>query len=204
MGTVTVSRQYGAGGRRVAPALAEALGYRFVDREIVEEAARRLNVDPRLAADRDERTPALVEEIGMALAQGTPEFGFTPVQVGDRQLAEATRAVIESLAEAGGFVILGRGGQAILRGRADVAHLWLVAELRDRVRRVAESQGIDERAAGELCQRVDAERAAYVSKYHRSDIHDPLLYDLVLNATTLGIEGALDAALSACRRKLGR
>jgi cytidylate kinase len=204
VGTVTVSRQFGAGGRRVAPALAEALGYRFVDREIVEEAARRLDVDPRVAAERDERTPALVEEIGMALAQGTPEFGFTPAHIGDRELAEATRAVIESLAQAGGFVILGRGGQAILRPRADAVHLWLVGELADRARRVAESQGIDQRSAVELCQRMDAERAAYVSRYYRCDITDPLLYDLVLNTTALGTDGAADVATRACRRRLGR
>lgn len=203
-GTVTVSRQYGAGGRRVAPALAEALGYRFIDREVVEEAARRLNVDPRLASDRDERAPALVEEIGMALAQGTPELGLGAVPIGDRELFEATRSVIESLADAGGFVILGRGGQAALRGRRDVCHIWLVGELPDRARRVGASQALDERAATELCLRIDAERAGYLSKFYRADIHDPLLYDCVLNTSSLGVDGAVEAALTACRRKLGR
>ena len=59
----------------MGPALAEALGFKFVDREIVEEAARRLGVEPEVAQSRDERAPALVEEIGLALAAASPEVG---------------------------------------------------------------------------------------------------------------------------------
>src|SRR6266542_985341 len=120
MGVVTLSRQYGAGGLRIGPALAEALGFNFVDREIVEEAARRLGVEPKVAEERDERTPAIVEEIGLALAVASPEFGIPAVpRLDDRILAEATKRVILFLGSAGGYVILGRGSQAALAGRTD-------------------------------------------------------------------------------------
>jgi cytidylate kinase len=202
LGAVTVSRLYGAGGRRVAPALAERLGFRFVDREIVEEAARRLGLDPRIAAERDERVPGIVDEVGLALARGMPEFAMSSMAIGDRDLAEATRAVISSLADAGGYVILGRGGQASLRGRRDVCHIWLVGERADRARRVAASQGIDEREAAARRDRVDGERAAYVRRFHGADINDPLLYDCILNTSLLGLEGAVEAAAAVCRTKL--
>jgi len=204
VGAVTVSRQYGAGGLRFAPALAEALGYRFVDREIVEEGARRLGLDPKLASERDERAPAVVEEIGLALAQGTPELGLSPVRTDDAKLAEEVRSVIVALADAGGYVILGRGGQAALRGRPDVVHLSLVGDRADRALRVRERQGLSEREAAARCERVDADRAAYVRRFYGADIRDPTLYDCVVNTSTLGIEGALEVALAACRRKLGR
>ena len=120
MGIVTVSRQYGAGGRRVASELADALGFRLVDRELAEEAARRLGVDPEVAESRDERAPAVIEEIGLALAAASAGLGeFSSPEVDDRRLAEATRRVILSLADAGGYVVLGRGAQAALAGRAD-------------------------------------------------------------------------------------
>jgi cytidylate kinase len=202
LGAVTVSRLYGAGGRRVAPALAERLGFRFVDREIVEEAARRLGLDPTIAAERDERVPGIVDEVGLALARGMPEFAMSSMAIGDRDLAEATRAVISSLADAGGYVILGRGGQASLRGRRDVCHISLVGERADRARRVAASQGIDEREASARRDRVDGERAAYVRRFHGADINDPLLYDCILNTSLLGLEGAVDAAAAVCRTKL--
>lgn len=202
MGAVTVSRLYGAGGRRVAPALADRLGYRFVDREIVEEAARRIGLDPRIAAERDERVPGIVDELGLALARGMPEFAMASVAIGDRALADATGAVISSLADAGGYVILGRGGQAALRGRPDVCHLWLVGERADRARRVAASQGIEEREAASRCDRVDGERAAYVRRFYGADIRDPLLYDCILNTSLLGIDGAVEGASAVCRGKL--
>jgi cytidylate kinase len=203
MAVVTVSRQYGAGGRRVAPAIAEALGFRFVDREIAEEAARRIGVDPKVAEARDERAPAVVEEIGLALAAATPGYGLTVLpELDDRTLAEATRRVILSLAEAGGYVILGRGAQAILTDRPGACHLSLVGEEPDRAQRVARWQEIDLKEAAARCQRADDERANYVRRFYGRDIRDPLLYDAILNTSRISLDMATEVAVEVCRRKL--
>jgi cytidylate kinase len=205
MAVVTVSRQYGAGGRSVAPAIAEALGFQFVDREVTEEAARRLGLDPEVAEHRDERAPAIVEELGMALAASAPPFGDMPAtaSLDDRALAEAVRTIIVSMADAGGYVILGRGGQAALRDRLDACHLSLVGEVHDRARQVLVSQGVTEKEALAMCERVDAERAAYVKRFYGVDIREPTLYDSTLNTSRLGIEGAKDIAVAVCRQRLG-
>jgi CMP/dCMP kinase len=203
VGVVTVSRQYGAGGLRVAPAIATALGFRLVDRELAEEAARRLGVDPQSVRDRDERTPAIVEEVGLALAAASPEMGLSPaIELDDRSLAEATRRVILSLAATGGYVILGRGSQAVLADRPDACHISLVGELPDRVARIVRSQAVDDREAAARCARVDAERAGYVKRYYGADIRDPLLYDCVLNTSLLGLDAAASAAITVARSKL--
>ncbi len=204
MGIVTVSRQYGAGGRRVASELAAALGFRLVDRELAEEAARRLGVDPEVAESRDERAPAVIEEIGLALAAASTGLGdFPSPEVDDRRLAEATRRVILSLADAGGYVVLGRGAQAALAGRADACHIFLVGDIHDRIRRIMNSQHVDEPEAAARCTRMDAERAGYVRRFYGAHIADPLLYDCVLNTSRLGLEGAVQIALAVARRKLG-
>ena len=205
MPVVTLSRLYGAGGRRVAPRLAEAVGFTFVDREIVEEAARRLGLDPEVARAMDERAPAIVEEIGMALAAATPGYGLAPLpDLDERALAEATRRVIASLADAGNYVILGRGAQAALADRNDAVHLSLVADLPDRIRRIAEWQHVDEKEAAIRCERVDSERAHYVRRFYGRDIRDPLLYDCVLNTSRLTTEAAVDLAVAVTKRKLER
>lgn len=198
-GTVTVSRLYGAGGIRVAEALAEALGYTKVDREVVEQAATLLGIDPEVAESLDERAPALIEEAGLALAAA--EVPSTP-SLEDRALADAVRRVIESLAATGGYVILGRGGQAALRDRADAVHLQLVGDLDDRAKRIAGSRGISVGQALERCRQVDADRAAYVRRFHDMDIADPLAYHAVLNTSRLGIDGAAEAALAVVRARL--
>jgi len=204
MAVVTVSRQYGAGGRRVALAIAEALGFRLVDREVAEEAARRLGLDPEVARAMDERAPAIVEEIGMALAAAAPGYGLAPMpDLDERALAEATRRVIVSLAEAGNYVILGRGAQAALADRTDAFHLSLVADPRDRVHRIAEWQNVEEKEAAVRSERADSERAHYVRRFYGRDIRDPLLYDCVLNTSRLSIDAAAAIASAAAKRKLG-
>ena len=186
----------------MAPAIAQALGFTFVDREIAEEAARRMGVDPKVAEARDERAPAVVEEIGLALAAATPGYGLTVVpEWDDRTLAEATRRVIVSLADTGGYVILGRGAQAILADRTDACHLSLVGEMRDRAQRVARWQEVDIKEAAARCERVDAERANYVRRFYGRDIRDPLLYDTVLNTSRISLDMATDVAVEVCRRK---
>jgi cytidylate kinase len=201
-GTVTLSRLYGAGGIRVAKAVAEALGWRTVDRDLVEEAAGRLGVDPRLAVALDEKVPALIEEAGLALAAA--ERPPVPVSaLDDRALAEAVRAVIVSLADAGGYVILGRGGQAALREHPNTVHIQLSGDLEDRAARVAESQGVTQAEARARCRRVDEERAAYVQRFYGADIRDPLLYDAILNTSRLGVDGAARVVLEITRDRLG-
>jgi hypothetical protein len=201
---VTLSRQYGAGGLRVGPAVASALGFTLVDREIVEQAARRLGVQPEVAEELDERAPAIVEEVGLALAAASPEFGLPALpELDDRSLAESIRRVIVSLADAGGYVILGRGSQAALAERPDACHISLVGDLRDRAIRIMEWQNVDHREARERCERVDAERARYVKRFYGRDIRDPLLYDAVLNTSALSLEAAAALATAVARRKLG-
>jgi hypothetical protein len=209
MSVVTVSRQYGAGGLRVSKGVAEALRFKLVDRELAEEAARRLGVDPELAEARDERAPAVVEQLGLALAAGTAPFGAAPPggypeRVLDaKSLADATRRIVESLGEAGGYVVLGRGAQAILAGRPDACHISLVAAFPDRVRRIMAWQAVGQKDAERLCRDHDDERAHYVRHFYGRDIGDPLLYDVVLNTSRLGLDAATDVAVAVCRRKLG-
>lgn len=202
-GTVTISRLYGAGGIRVAEELARELGWKKVDRELVELAARHVGFGTELADAFDERVPALVEEAGLALAAAELPMGFAPPRLDDRALADAVREVIGSLADSGGYVILGRGGQAVLREREDAVHLQLVGDLEDRVARVAASQGVHPRDARDMCRRADEGRAAYVRRFHGVTITDPLLYDAVLNTSRLGLEGAAAAALRIVRARLG-
>jgi cytidylate kinase len=203
-GTITISRSYGAGGLRVAEAVSKDLGWRMVDREVVEQAARRLGLEPELAESLDERVPDLIEEAGLALSAAELPMGFGPPPPEDHALAEAVRAVIAGLADRGGYVIVGRGGQVALRARTDAVHVQLVGDLEERAGRIAEWQGLSEPEARELCRRVDEDRKAYVRRFHGVDIDDPLLYDVVLNTSRLGIRGAADAVLAVARARLGR
>src|SRR5439155_1105982 len=147
---------------------------RTVDRELPD-----ITVPALILSSVEDHTvkPANARRVVERLGSGRKEFvalsnsyhvatlDYDAEDVFARTLADATRLVILSLAAAGGYVILGRGGQAVLRDRPDAFHLSLVGDLDDRVRRVQASQGIGEREARALCERVDGDRAAYVHRF---------------------------------------
>jgi len=202
-GVVTVSRRYGAGGARIAPAIAEALGFRFADSDVVDLAARQMGVDPKWALQHDERVPDILENLGRALAAASPEFGIAPEPVLDeRALADAVRNVIHSLADAGGFVILGRGSQAALADRDDACNLLLVADERTRVERIRRWQDVSEKEARARIERNDRERREYVRRFYGRDVDDPILYDAVIDNGRLGLRRAARVAIGIARIKL--
>jgi cytidylate kinase len=201
MSVVTISRWYGAGGRRIAEGVAEQLGYRLVHREIVEQAAMRTGLDPELASQLDERAPSLIEDIGLALAAANPELGLAAPPLDDRVLAQGVRRVMESLASTGGYVIVGRGGAAVLKDTPGACHVQIVGRLDDRARNVSEWQGIKLKEALELCKQIDAERASFVKRFFGSDIRDQLLYDMTLNTSRISLELAEQSILALIRAR---
>ncbi|HSD65600.1 MAG TPA: cytidylate kinase-like family protein [Vicinamibacteria bacterium] len=195
---VTVAREYGSGGAAIATRLAERLGYRLLDRGLVERIASEARVDPDLVGKLDEHVDPWARRLGRALWFG----GFEAVAVvdendvvdSDRVAALSGRIVVEA-ARAGGCVIVGRGGQCLLRDRADVFHLFVYAPREERVRRLRARLGPG--ADVELAlEETDRERAAYVRRYFGADWLDRGLYHLLVNAA-LGEEATVSAILAA-------
>jgi cytidylate kinase len=203
---VTVSRQIGAEGTRVAERVAAALAFRLADRELAASVAARAGIRPEDAAALEERTPGFLERFLRASAAELPDAFVPPSGApGDSEearLVRATRALVRELAAEGRVVIVGRGAFAILGAEPGALHVRIVAPREARVRRLAERLGTDAKAAASLLARSDAERARYFEAYHGLDVNDPTHFDLVLNTARLGVEGA--AALVVARvRALG-
>ena len=120
---VAVSRQFGSGGARIGRALAQRLGVRYADREILAEAARRLNVEEGMLEPFEERIASLWDRIGMLFALGAPDTPYVPPSlpsVSEARLFDVEREVIRSMAAHGSAVIVGRGARAARLGRPGV------------------------------------------------------------------------------------
>lgn len=177
MPVVTISRQLGTQGRETARLLAENLGCRLVWRELINQAAQRAGApDMALAA---------IDELNLLNIYPSPQDC--------EAYHAAVRQVILELADAGSVVILGRAGQVILHGRADVLHVRLVAPLEVRAQRLAADQGISQTAALEQIKASDRYRKNYLKKFYAADWNDLALYDLVIN--TAHFEPAQTAAV---------
>jgi cytidylate kinase len=200
---VTLSRQLGAGGSQVAEAVAEALGFRLVDRALADSVAARAGVPAEDVARLEERTPGFLERFLHASAAELPDPFVPPTGALDgpeeAKLVRATRALVRELAAEGRVVIVGRGAWAILAGQPAALHVRVVAPLEQRVARLVERLRTDARTAQQLIARSDAERARYFEAYYGLDVNDPTHFDLVVNSARLGIAGAA-ALIVACVR----
>src|SRR5262245_26942071 len=162
---VTVSRQFGAGGTQVAERVAAALGFRLVDRALVESVAARAGIRPDDVARLEERTPGFLERFLHASAVEPPDSFVLPTGTApdfeEGKLVRATRAMLRELAAEGRVVIVGRGAWAILADHAGALHVRVVAPPAFRAAQLAERLGTEPKTAQGLLARSDGERARY-------------------------------------------
>ena len=228
MTAVTISREYGSGGGEIAARLAQRLGWRLVDHEVVSQIAQRLGVQVADVAAHDEAVAGLAERVRGALdalgsiadimvgslehvpgdraAEPAEEpaagsAGATSLAVGARSYHEALREVVAAAADRGRVVIVGRGAQVLLGGRRDVLHARVVAPLAQRVAYVMRREGLGEAAARARIQRKERARARYLQAHYRRQPDDAHLYDLVVNTGVLALDDAVDLIALALERK---
>jgi cytidylate kinase len=186
MAVVTISSEMGSGAPAIGMALAQRLHYRLIDREVITEAAHRYGLLEAKLVELDERKPSLVQRF----------------DVETRRYILGTQAALCEFAEADNVVLMGRGGQWLLRGIPHVLRVRVTASFEVRVQRVAHtmSQGGPSRSVVDLVRRDDAGRAGRTRYLYDIDIADPSLYDVVINTATLTTEAAVDLLTVILRR----
>jgi cytidylate kinase len=202
---ITISRQFGAGGSEVARRVAQELGWRLVDNELVDRVAERAGLPPDEVAQRDESAPGFVERLVRVLTRSVPELFPKPAEKvpepEEATLVRVTETVVAELAAEGRVVLVGRAGPAVLRGKYDALHIKIVAPISDRLRTAAERLGVAPRDAEKVLQETDANRARYLKQHYGRDWNDSTNYDMVLNSGTLGLQGTTDVVVTEARRR---
>lgn len=184
MATITISRQMGSLGSRVARETADQLGYRLLWRELINQAAKRSG------------TPE------MALA-AMDELGLLNIRTSNRAI-QAYRVALEQVvleqAQEGNVVIVGRAGQAILGSRPDVLHVRVIAPLLLRAERQAVQAGVSWDSALAQVEASDLHRARFLRRFYQVKLDDPLLYHLVINTGNLSVSQAAGLIVFAARQ----
>ena len=195
MAVLSISRQYGAGGKTLGEMVAQRLGYVFHDREIVRRVAEMANVSP-------EYVEGIHREAGGRLMRTLHTLvptEFVDRHVGDdktdfdeKKLALFLSKVIWEMAEDGDMVLLGRGSQFILRDHPEVVRLLLVANRSDRVQFIVDHYDLDRSKAEAVIAREERKRHRYLSAFYSGDFNDPSLYHMVLNTSLVDLETGCD------------
>ncbi|HEX5724971.1 MAG TPA: cytidylate kinase-like family protein [Longimicrobiaceae bacterium] len=194
MTVVTIARQLGARGEAVGNRLAEALGWKLLDRALVERIAEELEVAPEQVEATNERVEGFVERLGLYLSEGFPEALPVPAvpTISPETTARAARRIVAAAAEEGTAVIVGHGAQCVLEGHPDTLPVLLYAPLEVRVARVREHFVLGEKEALEKVRRSDADRKRYIREHFGRDWLDPALYHLCIDTGRFGVEGAAE------------
>lgn len=207
MAVITIARQIGSGGDLVASRVAEELGYDLVDSALLARVAEHAEVSVEEVMNLDERYRSQAAEWLMNFI--TPRIGKIILE-NDRQFnperyLEYVREVVAGLAGKGNVVIVGRGGQFILRDRENALHVRIVADMDSRVEWMRRYEDVSNGEAIERIKRSDAMRSGFVSRYFKGDWNDPLLYHLVLNTGKFSHDEAVAIIVEAARKfSLGR
>ena len=183
---LTVAREFGSGGGRIAKIAAEELGWKLIDRDLIEEIANAARVDPRVVTRFDEKPESWMGRMNRRAMQGAAlAAGVIPEEetcFDCDVMIEMTRKVIERAHAKGNCVIVGRGAQCILRHKKDVFHVFVYAPFYERAVRLRErlDAGVN---IEERIHAVDGERAHYLKQTFGKTWNDPHLYDLMISST---------------------
>lgn len=190
MATVTISHEMGAGGPEIGMALAQRLGYRYVDQELISEAARRYGLLEEKLSHLDETKPSLFERFDAET----------------RRYITVIQTALYEFAEADNVVLMSRGGQWLLRGIPHVLRIRVMAAFDLRVKRVVKKmaaqmgEGANPRSLADMVRRDDAEKSGRMRYLYEVDVRDPALYDLVINTEKLSSEAAVEVISGVVRR----
>lgn len=199
MSVITIARQLGAGGAAVATALAESLGWRLLDRALVERIAAELEVDPEQVEACDERVEGFVERLGTYLSEGYPDLHPTPVlpRVSPELAARVSRRLVAGVVEEGPSVIVGHGAMCVLRDEPRAFHALVYAPRAVRVRRAAERYAVSAEEAEERIRQSDSNRRRYIREHFDREWLDVASYHLCVDAGRLGAGAAAELIRTA-------
>jgi cytidylate kinase len=193
MAVVTLSRQYGSGADDVAAHVCDTLGYRFFDKSMMAQMASEFGLTPENIIDFSEesyevrsfldrfRGPRVVAQYRVWREDLTGRRIAEMEQLDEKLAITIAQRTIRSAYENDNIVILGRGGQAILRDQPGVLHVRIEAPLDARVQRIQEQEGVSQQAAQKTVNTRDRAAADYLSRFYDIDWADSTLYHLVIN-----------------------
>jgi cytidylate kinase len=197
---ICISHATGAHGETVGRAVAEQLGFRYVDDDVIAEAAAWAELDPALVADAERRRPLAARLLGrmgdQSSAARLPTGATARALPTDADLRHLIADALRTFADAGSVVIVAHAASFALAGR-DVLRVLVTATPETRAKRIGEAREIDVRKAAKVVKDEDAGRADYLKRFYGVERELPTQFDVVVNTDTLTPARAAEIVVSA-------
>jgi cytidylate kinase len=205
MAVITVSREFGSGGRTLGEILAKELGYTFLDDAVIQALANRVGVTKESVANMERHNGSFFSDMihGMLHLSYIDRITHKKQDHIDEGIyIDKLREVVEDLAAQDNVVLLGRGSQFILSGHPDAIHFLLVADRAHRIRFMQHKYNLSESDAHHEVLAGEKRRKHVYAVLGCATYNDPVHYDMVLNMDRLSLEEAtrLMVALTESRQ----
>ena len=197
---ITISRELGSGGRTVGRLLAERLGVRYSDKELIKALREQFHlttdaIEKLKGEKKDWLTSLLRKIIAMPKAENVVEWDdnfvkeYHPDLTSD-EIFEAEKQILRGIAEEGSCVIAGRSGFFVLKDFPNKIDIFITAARENRIKRVMAKQNLSEEEAEAAIDRVDQGRENYIKRYTGTSRYDTRNYDLIINMDNVPDENA--------------
>lgn len=227
MAVITINGQIGSGAREIGALVARRLGYDYVDRLILAEAAKRLGATVEVLAQKEQRSPTRGDRIarflntvmersalagtgtdpymgaglGVLLGQDYARAMEEPItradQLEDQRFFEVTKGVILELAQEDNAVIISRASNHILKNWPNAFHVGLVSTLESRIKVSAQREQVSLEQARNITTEQERGRIAYFRKYFQATVDNPADYHIMLNTHRIEHEAAANIIADA-------
>ena len=185
---ITIGRQYGSGGRRLAKMLSEHFNIPLYDKDLINRVSEETGIAGEFFKKVDEQpSDSFFSMILNSFSYGNSCNCADSVLSGNSLFCMQSK-VIRNIAAEGDCIFVGRCADYILRDREDVLSIFVTADLDDRVKRVAEYEVISEQSAKGVIEKADKTRAAYYDFYTEKKWGVAGSYDICLNSSKIGLE----------------
>ncbi len=187
---ITIGRQFGSGGHEIGATIAQDLGIKLYDKDILKRAAKESGICEELFEAHDETTSRsfLYSLIMDNHAFGRAYNADSGLPLNHKIFLEQFNT-IKKIATEDSCVIVGRCADYALAENADVINVFIYAELEKRIRRIARIYDLTDKAAKDIIQKNDKQRASYYNYYTNKSWGEAKGYDLCIDSGKLGIGG---------------
>ncbi|MCL5038026.1 MAG: cytidylate kinase-like family protein [Chloroflexi bacterium] len=213
MPVLTISRQMGSGGDKIAQETAKLLGWSYFDKDLLRKAAAEsglsvehvvdFNEDSYPVRDFWDRLLGGADKIAMARFKEVDENG-TVILTEDLLDEERCLAFIQStlyhLKDKGNIVIIGRGGQALFREYDGAFHVRIIARMEKRIEEMMMRAETTKEEAAEYLKKRDTAASQYIRRFYNENWEDPMLYHMVVNSSFIDEDTAAEVLADAVRK----
>ena len=194
---ITISREFGSGGRTIGRMVADALGYKFYDGEIIDEVVKKSGLSREIVEKYDEYATHKNSFL-YTIAVNAGGDSYNGLSIANRvQIAQI--GVVKQIAEEGNCVIIGRGADYILRDRDDCLNVFVRADMQYRAKRVIENYGETDVKIEDRLKDKDLRRRVFYRSFTMREWGAIENYNLVLDSGYIGLEKCADIVCQVAR-----